>query len=457
MNTHWSSRLRTIRLVQVVIAMAVAAAIPAFGQASMMPLLPNGPTSDRINLVILSEGYTEAELAQFRTDATNTLAALFSNSPIAGYQEHFNAFAISVASAESGSDHPSRGIYRNTYFGSSYDNAGIARYLTVPQRQPVYNILYQFIPQYDLVVILVNDEEYGGSGGRFMTISKHSATAEIVRHELGHSFANLGDEYTTGESAGYELPNATQDTDRNLTKWSSWIEGGTAVPTPVSPSTDSKVGLFEGAHYNSAGWYRPKSNCKMRSLGADFCEVCKEALVKAVYAQSRPLRSQEPASFLANLVAASSQTFRVKTTTPPGQPMEIRWILNGTPMGETSSNLVLTAAQLNPGTNFLQVNIADRTSLVRSDPDALLQASHTWQVVLEASSQLRIERPTRLQDGRMVFNVVGTAANGMRIETSSNMTTWTPVATYGSLDGTLSITNSPANGSVTIMRAVCLP
>ena len=57
----------------------------------------------------------------------------------------------------------------------------------------------------------------------------------------------------------------------------------------------------------------------------------------------------------------------------------------------------------------------------------------------------------------MVFNVVGKAANGIRIEASSNMTTWTPVATYGSLDGTVSITNSPANGSVTIMRAVCLP
>ncbi len=457
MNITWSSRFRVVRLIQVLIAMAVGIHVPAFGQAAMMDLLPNGPASERINIVILSEGYTAAELAQFRTDATNTLAALFSNSPLSGYQEHFNAFAISVASAESGSDHPSRGIYRNTYFGSSYDNAGIARYLTVPQRQPVYDILYQFIPQYDIVVILVNDTEYGGSGGRFMTISKHSLTLEIARHELGHAFASLGDEYTTGESSGYELPNATQILNRSLTPWKSWIADATAVPTPVSPTNDTSVGLFEGAHYNAAGWYRPKSNCKMRTLGVDYCEVCKEALVKAIYAQSSPLRSQEPAAFLANLVAASSQTFRVKTTTPPSRPMEIRWILNGSPMSETGSNLVLSAAQLNPGTNYLQVNVADRTSLVRSDPTALLQASSTWQVVLEASSQIRLERPTRLQDGRLVFNVVGKAANGMRIETSSNMTTWTPVATYGPMDGTFSITNSPANGSITIMRAVSLP
>ena len=456
MKTTWFPRLQAIRLIQVIFTMAFGITVTAFGQPSMMPLLPNGPTSERINIVILSEGYTEAELGQFRTDATNTLAALFANSPLSGYQEHFNAFAISVASAESGSDHPSRGIYRDTYFSSSYDNAGIARYLTV-QRQNVYNVLYQFIPQYDLVVIIVNDEEYGGSGGRFMTISKHSATAEIVRHELGHSFANLGDEYTTGESSGYELPNATQVTDRNLATWKAWIDSSTLIPTLVSSGTEAQVGLFAGANYNSPGWYRPKSNCKMRSLGVDYCEVCKEALVKALYSQSSPLRSQEPSAFLANLVAASSQTFRVKTTTPPSQPMEIRWLLNGYPMSETSSNLVLSAAQLNPGTNYLQVRVADKTSLVRSDPSALLQASYTWQVVLEASSQLRIERPTRLQDGRMVFNVVGKAANGMRIETSSNMTTWTPVATYGSLDGTVSITNSPANGSVTIMRAVCLP
>ncbi len=455
MNMTWPSRLRAIRLMHMLFSLALGASSPAFGQPSMIPLIPAGPTSERINLVILSEGYTDAELGQFRTDATNTLNALFSNSPLSGYQEHFNAFAISVASAESGSDHPSRGVYRDTYFSSSYDTAGITRYLTV-QRQNVYNLLYQFIPQYDLVLIIVNDEEYGGSGGRFMTISKHAATAEIARHELGHSFANLGDEYTTGWSTGDELDNATRVTDRTQTRWKSWIENSTSIPTPVISTNESKVGLFEGANYSEPGWYRPKSNCKMRSLGVDYCEVCKESLVKAIYAKSRPLRSQEPASFLTNLVAASSQTFRVKTTTPPDQPMEVRWTLNGVPMLETSSNLVLSAAQLIPGTNYLQVAVADKTSLVRSDPGALLRGSYTWQVVLAASSQLRLERPIQLPDGRMVFNVVGQAANGIRIETSSNFTTWTTLATLGPLNGSFSVTNSPANGTVTLLRAVGL-
>lgn len=457
MKRIWSPCLDVIRLIQITFAFLACAGGPALAQPSMISLLPNGPTSERINIVILSEGYRDSELAQFRTDATNTLNALFSNSPLDGYQEHFNAFAISVASTESGSDHPSRGIYRDTYFQTSYDVSGINRYLTVLQRQPVYNILFQFVPNFDLVVILVNDEEYGGSGGRFMTISKHSLSAEIARHELGHAFAALGDEYTTGESSGSELPNATQITDRSQTRWKAWIDNSTAIPTPDG---NSAVGLFSGAHYSGPGWYRPKSNCKMRSLGVDYCEICKEAIVKAIYARSGPMSGQEPSAFLANLVAASSQSFKVKTRSSPNQSVKTHWILNGTPLPNTGTNLVLSGSQLRVGVNTLQVDVVDETSVVRSDPDGLLKNSYTWQVVLDAPAlpptQLRLANPVRLGDGRVVFSVEGTAANGFRIESSSNLVNWTSLGTLGSLDGSVSITNSQASETITVFRAVGL-
>lgn len=458
MKRTWLSRLSVRGFLVAVLTVFGFAGTTAFAQSSMISLMNEGPRSERINLVILSEGYRAEELAQFRTDATNTLAALFSNSPMQGYAEHFNAYAISVASAESGSDHPSRGIYRNTAFGTSYDVSGINRYLTVLTRQPVYNVLFQFVPEYDLVVVLVNDEEYGGSGGRFMTISKHSLSSEIARHELGHAFAALGDEYTTGESSGSELPNATQVTDRTQTRWKAWIDNSTAIPTPEG---DGSVGLFSGAHYNGPGWYRPKANCKMRTLGVDYCEVCKEAIVKAIYSRSGPMASKEPStSFLANLVAASSQTFKVKARQTPNQTVQVRWTLNGSLLPDTSSNLVLSASQLRPGTNSLKVDVTDTTTMVRSDPTGLLKNSHTWQFVVEGAAipptSLRLATPTRLPDGRVVFNVEGTAANGFRIESSSDLINWTPVTTTSSLDGSVSITNSTGGESVTIFRAVGL-
>ena len=71
--------------------------------ASMQAILTNGPTANRVNVAILSEGYTSAQLGQFLVDATNTVNALLAGEPFSEYRPYFNAFAISVASAQSGS------------------------------------------------------------------------------------------------------------------------------------------------------------------------------------------------------------------------------------------------------------------------------------------------------------------------------------------------------------------
>src|SRR5437763_8240563 len=85
--------------------------------ATLTPILNNGPTSNRINIVVLSEGYQSAQLTQFLADATNAVKKLLAASPYSEYSNYFNAFAISVASVQSGSDHytPSTTLV-NTYF-----------------------------------------------------------------------------------------------------------------------------------------------------------------------------------------------------------------------------------------------------------------------------------------------------------------------------------------------------
>src|SRR5437879_825628 len=92
----------------------------ATAQPSMQTILTNGPVSNRLNIVLLSEGYTTNQLPQFLVDATNAVNALMSHLPYLEYRSYFNAFAISVTSDQSVSDHPSYPNYRTTYFNRTY-------------------------------------------------------------------------------------------------------------------------------------------------------------------------------------------------------------------------------------------------------------------------------------------------------------------------------------------------
>ena len=73
--------------------------LPCSAQPSMQTILTNGPVSNRLNVVVLSEGYMTNQLAQFLVDATNAVRALLSHPPYQEYSNYFNAFAIPVASA----------------------------------------------------------------------------------------------------------------------------------------------------------------------------------------------------------------------------------------------------------------------------------------------------------------------------------------------------------------------
>ena len=61
-------------------------ASPASAQPSMQTILTNGPTSNRLNVVVLSEGYTSSQLPQFFLDASNAVNVLLSHPPFQEYR-----------------------------------------------------------------------------------------------------------------------------------------------------------------------------------------------------------------------------------------------------------------------------------------------------------------------------------------------------------------------------------
>lgn len=359
------------------------------GQAVLHTLLANGPSSNRVNIVFLAEGYTAAQEDKFVSDATLSLQNLVAADPYQEYQNYFNAYAIFVASEQPGSTHYQYNLNKHTYFNSSYD-ADTDRILTIPPnsvdadyshgRGKVDALIAQYAPQCTMPVVLVNDYVDGGAGGPLTLVSMGPTGLEIFMHESGHTLAGLGDEYEATGVPDYpvhEEPNTTQETRRNYIKWNAWIDSTTPIPTTYAYS--NSIGLFQGANYKSTGWYRPRYDCRMRTLVTGFCEVCSEALVKSFYQSARPADGFYPSTNRFTVTPEDLSFLSVDLLQPATHGLTVKWLLNGNEIvGETNPLLDLTSGLLTNGTQTITVQIQDETALVRNDPSNLLSQTFSW-------------------------------------------------------------------------------
>ena len=447
----------------------------SFAQGTLYTLLTNGPTAKRINVVVLAEGYTTNQLGQFLSDATNAVNNLLTAAPYQEYKNYFNGFAIFVASVESGSDHPISGTFKNTYFNSTFDSYGNANFLTIPPNDwngvyaqgqgKVDSLLAALMPEHDLTVMVVNDLEYGGSGdsssGIATLITSVSLFApEIVVHESGHAFGTLADEYTDAYPGfvPVEKPNATTNANRATLKWTSWILGSTPLPTPPDPTNAAVVGLFQGAEYQTTGWYRPKLDCKMNHLFVNFCEVCAEQLVKSIYTLVRPVDSFLPATTNFTIYSTQAVAFSVTPLQPLTHNLSVQWFTNGSAIaGATNSAFSLVPGSLGNGLHTLKSVVSDPTALVKSDPAGLLKATNIWNLTLSLND-LALVSAQYLASNRFRLTVTGTAPAGFVIQASTNFVTWTPLTTNSLSGGKFDYTNSSlTNFSFRFYRTISPP
>lgn len=426
-----------------------AGALPLLAQTNFYTITTNGPASNRVNLMILAEGYRNNQYDQFLADATTAATILLTNPPFAEYRAHFNTFAIAVPSVEAGSDHPSYPAFKNTYFNSTFGPTDY--YLSIPAngqgQGKVDALITTYLPQADLVVMLVNDPLAGGSdgGGKTAIVSRraiYGGQFEILTHETGHVLAGLGDEYTT-PNPGYpdtEEPNTTRETNRAAIKWTAWIDASTPVPTPTT--NPNIVGLFEGAHYQISNWYRPKLNCLMRNFGVGFCEVCQEALVLSFYRQVRPIDSALPNATHSSVGLTQALSFSVSLIEPTGHALTIQWLTNGTPVPEaTNTSLALPATALGYGSHTVSGRVTDPTAWVRTDTSNWLSQTLTWTVTV-IQPQLQLTASRWLGPGGFTFRVAGVAPQGFAILASTNLVHWQSVATNTLVSGQYDYTNT---------------
>ena len=307
-----------------------------------IPIRVSGASPDKVDLLILGDGYTAAEMPKFKADATRLSKHLFEVSPFKEHAKDFNVWAMAVPTQESGVSRPSTGVYHASALGARYDIFGSERYVLTTDNRALRDIA-QYAP-YEFIEILVNNETYGGGGifGQFSTAAAKNDWANyIFVHEFGHHFAGLADEYYTSPVAYQPSankvepwePNATALLDPSNLKWKDKVTSSTPVPTPWPkqaydehakeyqktraelraknrPESEMSAlfkddlayskklfseakfehitGAFEGANYESHGYYRPAMQCIMFDRSDKFCDVCSAAVEKVIQMYSTP-------------------------------------------------------------------------------------------------------------------------------------------------------------------------
>ena len=402
----------------------------------------HGDPANRVDLVVLGDGYTASELSKFASDAETSIQALFAQDPWREYQRYFNVHRVDVASPESGADHPESTppVYKDTFFDATYNCAGIPRLVCVDNTQ-VDEVLSRSLPpgSRDVVLVLVNDTVYGGSGGSISVASMDGNSLEVVLHELGHSFGLLADEYGGLDppycDATQEPPevNVTRETQPSLIKWAPWILPSTPLPTP---GTEPGVpGLYEGAKYCSTGLFRPTYDSKMRTLYRPYEHVNSEQLIKRIYDAVSLIDSTTPGEPTLVVPRGATQIFHIDVPSPLSHTLSATWRVDGQ-TGVSGLDFTLNTGALAPGDHTVEVEVRDPTPMVVNDPSGVLTDRRPWTVTVTLSGTVTL--------------AIGAAGNGTGTVTSSpaGINCGPDCAETYPNGASVTITATPAGGSI---------
>lgn len=337
----------------------------------------HGEKNQHINMVILGDGYTEAQMGDFVRDAHSFTNYLFQKAPYSNYRDYFNVFIIKTPSLESGVKHPQTAgdctsahpsvpmANPNNYFGSTFDAYGIHRLLVPMNYSALASVMANNFPDYDQAFVLANTPYYGGSGGHFATASLNEASNEIAVHEIGHSFANLADEYWARDQYAAEKANMTRNNNPATNKWKNWL------------TTGSGIGIHQHAGHP---WYKPANGtCEMEALHQAYCQVCTQAIVERIHQLVNPIMHYFPAGEITTL--AQAEYFSVDLIKPIPNTLKTEWLLNGLVIEKKTDSVLIDPSALTEGINHLSVTVTDTTHLLRVDDHISLHASTAqWQI-----------------------------------------------------------------------------
>ena len=245
-------------------------------------LIFNGKNA--INVVVIGDGFTKDDLIKggaYRDRIEGLFNYFFIIEPFRKYRKSFNVFIIYAESKTRG---PGRGLSDpnshtalDSYFYPQpsmlihVSDISFGKYLN---RAGLTNV--------HIKIAIVNDPEYRGTATNIAMITTNRYSHYVLVHEVGHTFANLGDEYISQslvpnypDSHALNYPNVDNTNDSAKIKWRHFFS---------KSSYQNVVGAFEGAYYRSKGFYRPEAVSIMgETMATHFNAPSREAIVKRIH------------------------------------------------------------------------------------------------------------------------------------------------------------------------------
>lgn len=276
---------------------------------SVTQILRSGPVGSKQNIAVLGDGFASGDQTAYNNKVQELLInGVFANDYFREDKSAFNVFRVNLISVDSGvstrtydeKGTPSVGsddtivstTMRNTPLRYIYSGSWAHCWLegSADTGARVNAALETWVPDYDLVVVILNNAGFGGCGGGGFQIVTMGAAWQVMAHEFGHGTGGLADEYCTPNTYSGGEPgaiNLTINTNRSTLKWRSYVNPGTPVPTgtgncagftagarPAGWSDSDDAGLFEGGGTKQRGIYRPAVNCRMRGNSPPYCPPC---------------------------------------------------------------------------------------------------------------------------------------------------------------------------------------
>ncbi len=291
---------------------------------SVTQILKSGPPGLKKNIAVLGDGFAEADQDAYNDKVNELLIeGVFGHDYFYEDAQAFNIYRVNLISNESGVSQrvydemgtPSDGsddvivstTLKDTALGYIYSGSWAHCWLESGANTGdlVNDALSTWVPDYDLVLVILNENSFGGCGGGGFQIVTLGSSWAVMAHEFGHGTGGLADEYCrAGTYTGGEpgAVNVTKNSNRNTLKWKHFVKPATPVPSginanpgngictgwtegdqPIDWSSSQSVGLFEGARYKDSDIYRPVINCRMRGNSPPFCPVCYTELKTKMY------------------------------------------------------------------------------------------------------------------------------------------------------------------------------
>lgn len=347
-------------------------------------LANRGSLDNRVDVVLVGDGYTAGEMGQFHSDATSVVNDMFSYEPFISYEPYFRVSQIEVISAESGVDNDPQGVFRNTALDMTYWCSGIERLLCVSVAK-AYNAA-SAAPDIDQVIAIANSSKYGGAGyssnNLGTTAGQNAAAAEIAIHELGHSLGDLADEYTYGGPTTYtggelgpvdvSIYNRSEQISLG-TKWDYWMDANMS-------GFDNPISAYEGGNYSQFGVFRPSNNSMMRALGRPFNLVSAEQLIKEIYREVNPIDD----GTADGSTVGQTDTLFITPMQPTNHDLSILWYLDDQLIISAIQDqaLDLSTLGLDANDHTIRVDVVDPSPWVRDEAmrSAFMSETRTYTV-----------------------------------------------------------------------------